>query len=73
MDEVGLDSMDNEQTPSATPVNFNASTPVGNIRNFRAQPEVENFYRFLKENDLREEAIELLDRHLIANKSSQKS
>jgi hypothetical protein len=32
------------------------------IKNFRKSPEVENFYRFICENDLRREACMVLER-----------
>ena len=31
------------------------------IRNFRKSPEVENFYRFISDNDLRREAVMMLE------------
>ena len=32
-----------------------------NIRNFRTAPDIENFYRFVHENDLRAEAKKVLE------------
>ncbi len=32
------------------------------LRNFRSAPDIEHFYRFLHENDLRREAKMILDR-----------
>ena len=32
------------------------------LKNFRHHPDMENFYRFIFENDLRFEALEILDR-----------
>ena len=30
-------------------------------KNFRSHPDIENFYRFIHENDLREEGLEILN------------
>lgn len=41
-----------------------ASRPDGGtvgLKNFRHHPDMENFYRFIHENDLRFEALQLLD------------
>ena len=40
------------------------------LRNFRKSPEVENFYRFISENDLRREALMVLE--VITSKLAQK-
>ena len=40
------------------------------LRNFRKSPEVENFYRFVSENDLRREAQMMLE--VITSKIAQK-
>lgn len=32
-----------------------------NFKNFRANPDIENFYRFIHENDLRREAKAIFD------------
>lgn len=40
---------------SATEVN------AGSLKNFRHHPDMENFYRFIYENDLRTEAVQIID------------
>ena len=39
----------------------NAETAAGSLKNFRHHPDIENFYRFIYENDLRYEALEIID------------
>ena len=53
--------------------NKEKKTPQENfitLRNFRKSPEVENFYRFVSENDLRREALMILE--VITSKLAQK-
>ena len=53
--------------------NKEKKTPQENfitLRNFRKSPEVENFYRFISENDLRREALMILE--VITSKLAQK-
>ena len=53
--------------------NKEKKTPQENfitLRNFRKSPEVENFYRFISENDLRREAQMMLE--VITSKIAQK-
>ena len=53
--------------------NKEKKTPQENfitLRNFRKSPEVENFYRFISENDLRREALMILE--VITSKLVQK-
>lgn len=38
-----------------------AETAAGSLKNFRHHPDIENFYRFIYENDLRYEALEIID------------
>jgi hypothetical protein len=38
-----------------------AETSAGSLKNFRHHPDIENFYRFIFENDLRYEALEIID------------
>lgn len=38
-----------------------AETAAGSLKNFRHHPDLENFYRFIYENDLRYEALEIID------------
>jgi hypothetical protein len=39
----------------------NAESAAGSLKNFRHHPDIENFYRFIYENDLRYEALEIID------------
>ena len=34
---------------------------AGSLKNFRHHPDIENFYRFIFENDLRYEGLEIID------------
>lgn len=34
---------------------------AGSLKNFRHHPDIENFYRFIYENDLRYEGLEIID------------
>jgi hypothetical protein len=36
-------------------------TGTGSLKNFRHHPDIENFYRFIYENDLRFEALQIID------------
>jgi hypothetical protein len=38
-----------------------SETSAGSLKNFRHHPDIENFYRFIYENDLRYEALEIID------------
>lgn len=38
-----------------------AETAAGSLKNFRHHPDIENFYRFIFENDLRYEGLEIID------------
>lgn len=43
-------------------INFVASDSLpSSIKKFRQSPEIEGFYRFIFENDLQREALEILD------------
>jgi hypothetical protein len=42
-------------------------------KKFRQSPELEGFYRFLHENDLRKEAMEVIDRLLMTRKALKAS
>ncbi len=43
------------------------------VRNFRESPEVEKFYRFVMENDLRHEAYLIFERVLSLKKKKKKN
>ncbi len=49
----------------------NETTPV-NPKKFRSSVEVESFYRFVHENDLRKEALEIIER-LVAQRKANKA
>ncbi len=38
-----------------------ADSAASSLKNFRHHPDIENFYRFIYENDLRYEALEIID------------
>ena len=38
-----------------------AEPSAGSLKNFRHHPDIENFYRFIYENDLRYEGLEIID------------
>ena len=38
-----------------------SSTESASFKNFRHHPDMENFYRFIYDNDLRHEALEIID------------
>jgi hypothetical protein len=42
------------------------------VKKFRQSPEIEGFYRFIYENDLRREALQILDR-IIAQRREKSS
>jgi hypothetical protein len=46
------------------------NTPV-NPKKFRASVEVESFYRFVFENDLRKESLEIIERLLAQRKTAK--
>jgi hypothetical protein len=39
------------------------------LKKFRQSPEIEGFYRFIYENDLRAEAVEILERIIVDRKA----
>jgi len=53
----------NEGDTNAAPI-----TP----KNFRNHPDMENFFRFIYENDLRHEALQIID-EIIANRATRRS
>jgi len=69
-DEMDADLDELEATSSAPQMpNFSADsipTEGSFSKNFRNHPDMENFYRFIYENDLRIEALQILDELLIA-------
>jgi hypothetical protein len=75
--EDGEDA-DMEEGGATTNVNAAALAAAGtsemsaSFKNFRQHPDMENFYRFIFENDLRLEALEILDR-IITDKQAKKA
>ncbi len=50
-----------------------ATTPAGIPKNFRQQADIESFFRFVYENDLRLEALEILDQTREMKKAAKKA
>ena len=50
----------------------NAESAAGTLKNFRHHPDIENFYRFIYENDLRYEALEIID-VIVSQRTTQKN
>lgn len=60
MSEIDNDlDLDVGEAPAA--VIPNPAALVHTPKNFRHHPDMENFYRFIHENDLRTEALEIID------------
>jgi len=54
-------------------INFTPSDQLpASMKKFRQSPEIEGFYRFIYENDLRKEALEILE-ILIQRRKEKKS
>lgn len=49
-----------------------SEVPTGSIKNFRQHPDIENFYRFIFENNLRSEALEIID-GMISQRATKKT
>jgi hypothetical protein len=49
-------------------IDFVQSETLANPKKFRSSVEVESFYRFVNDNDLRKEALEIIERILSARK-----
>lgn len=47
-------------------------SPPSSLKKFRQSPEIEGFYRFIYENDLRVEAFEIIDRIIEDRKTNAK-
>ena len=55
-------------------IDFVQSDSIPNsMKKFRQSPEIEGFYRFIYENDLRSEAFEILDGILAERKAAKKA
>lgn len=53
-------------------IDFIQSETLANPKKFRSSIEVESFYRFISENDLRKEALDIIER-IIAERKAAKS
>ena len=52
-------------------IDFVQSETLVNPKKFRSSVEIESFYRFIFENDLRKEALEIIER-IVARRKAQK-
>lgn len=59
--DADLDSAVTAPSAMAAPTTPAATESSYSFKNFRHHPEMENFYRFIYENDLRFEALGILD------------
>ena len=79
-EEVDTDDFAEEAAASLTAGNAGAAEAIstvtegagsGTLKNFRHHPDIENFYRFIYENDLRFDALQILD-EISADKQARK-
>ncbi|MGE3759298.1 MAG: hypothetical protein AB7H97_16150 [Pseudobdellovibrionaceae bacterium] len=55
-------------------IDFTASESIPtSMKKFRQSPEIEGFYRFIYENDLQKEALEILEKIILQRKAAKKS
>lgn len=52
-------------------IDFVQSETLANPKKFRSSVEVESFYRFLHDNDLRKEALEIIERIILQRKAQK--
>lgn len=52
-------------------IDFTQSETLANPKKFRSSVEVESFYRFVYENDLRKEALEIIERIISQRKAAK--
>jgi len=50
---------------------LNSAIPAKSTKNFHNYPDIENFFRFVYENELRHEAFEILSKTLIKKRQSK--
>lgn len=56
-------NMEDQEIESANEASTKAALAAGGVpKNFRQQADMEAFYRFVHENDLRDEALTILDK-----------
>lgn len=53
-------------------IDFVQSETLANPKKFRSSIEVESFYRFVHDNDLRKESLEIIER-ILAKRKAEKS
>ncbi len=53
-------------------IDFTMGEVPTSLKKFRQSPEIEGFYRFIYENELRVEALEIIERLLVARKDKSK-
>ncbi|MEK6704288.1 MAG: hypothetical protein AABZ06_00710 [Bdellovibrionota bacterium] len=79
---VDMEELEDQQAEAAAASNQNSNAAAiaaasGNtevsasFKNFRHHPDMENFYRFIHENDLRHEALAIID-EIMVQKSKNK-
>jgi len=72
--EVDLEELEEQEEAAAAAKASASNTPnltetvVSASKNFRQHPDMENFYRFIYENDLRFEALSIIDDLLVTKK-----
>lgn len=80
-DEDEMDAMSSQSSSAgseaaafADPAAAMKNDSVGSLslRSFRHHPDIENFYRFIYENDLRFEALEIIDQLLLEKRNNKK-
>lgn len=67
-EEEELEAASSSSGGSAAALAAAAASPTegpGSLKNFRHHPDMENFYRFIYENDLRLEALQILDEMMV--------
>ncbi len=65
-DEDDMEGAAGASTPAVNPTEMSAS-----FKNFRHHPDMENFYRFIYENDLRHEALAIIDQIMVEKKAKK--
>jgi hypothetical protein len=53
-------------------IDFTMGEVPSSLKKFRQSPEIEGFYRFLYENELRVEALDIIDKLLVSRKEKNK-
>ena len=68
--------MSRKKAKAQSPNDAEVSAIPASLKKFRQSPEIEGFYRFIYENDLRTEAFEIIDdisQKRLASKAKKKS